>query len=197
MINSLTCYRESSVQFKVLPMRSVKPICAPPRLSEVSTTLPLKQFQCSSDWRWPSLVLSRKIVKRFLCLCRSPGDDSVMSLALCPQVVSQAPQNLRSSETQAARGGYFSRVYNYARSFPHVSSSVKQHWLPSRGRMSIKWKLSEPLVTQKDLHVSTILNPQGLPVSYLSNRSHTVISGIKRLAASQMHTPCSMIIDCV
>ena len=30
--------------------------------SEVSPTLPLKQFQCSTDWRWPSLILLRKIV---------------------------------------------------------------------------------------------------------------------------------------
>ena len=42
-----------------------KAICAPPRLSEVSPALPLKRFQCSSDRRWPSLVLSRKIVKCF------------------------------------------------------------------------------------------------------------------------------------
>ena len=30
--------------------------------SEVSPMSPLKRFQCSSDWRWPFLVLSRKIV---------------------------------------------------------------------------------------------------------------------------------------
>ena len=52
----------SSVQFKMESMRTKKPICAPPRLSYVSPALPLKQFQCLSDWRWPSLVLSRKIV---------------------------------------------------------------------------------------------------------------------------------------
>ena len=55
-------YASNSVQFKMVSMRSEKPICAPPRLSEVSPTLPLKQFHCSSDWRWPSLVLSKKIV---------------------------------------------------------------------------------------------------------------------------------------
>ena len=65
----------SSVQLKMVSMRSEKPICAPPRLSEVSPTLPLKRFQCSSDWRWPSLVLSRKIVWRFLFPRLSlPGD---------------------------------------------------------------------------------------------------------------------------
>ena len=52
----------SSVQFKMVSMRLEKPICAPPRLLEVSPTLPLERLQCSSDWRWPSLVLSRNIV---------------------------------------------------------------------------------------------------------------------------------------
>ena len=42
----------SSFQDVIYALR--KPICAPPRLSEVSPTLPLKRFQCSSDWRWPS-----------------------------------------------------------------------------------------------------------------------------------------------
>ena len=32
----------------------------PVSVSEVSLMLPLKQFQCWSDWRWPCLVLSRK-----------------------------------------------------------------------------------------------------------------------------------------
>ena len=35
--------------------------------------------------------------------------DGVMSLALCPQVVSQAPQHFRSSETQATCEGCFDR----------------------------------------------------------------------------------------
>ena len=57
------CEREktlSSFQFSSRwYLRSEKHICAPARLSEVSPTFPLKQFQCSSDWRWPSLVLLR------------------------------------------------------------------------------------------------------------------------------------------
>ena len=52
------------VHFRMVFMRSKKPICAPPHLSEVSLTLPLK--------RWPSLVLSRKIVERFLSPRLSP-----------------------------------------------------------------------------------------------------------------------------
>ena len=48
------CLQFSSVQGKMVSIRSEKPIWAPPRLSEVSPTLPLKRCQCSSDWRWPS-----------------------------------------------------------------------------------------------------------------------------------------------
>ena len=36
--------KDCSVQFKMVSMCSEKPICAPPRLSEVSSTLPLKRF---------------------------------------------------------------------------------------------------------------------------------------------------------
>ena len=39
----------SSVQLKMVSMRSEKSICALPRLSQVSPALPLKQFQCSSE----------------------------------------------------------------------------------------------------------------------------------------------------
>ena len=42
-----TCLSQfCSVQFQVVSMRSEKPICAPPRLSEVSPTLPFKHLQC-------------------------------------------------------------------------------------------------------------------------------------------------------
>ena len=40
------------VQFKMVSMRSEKPICAPPPLSEVSPMLPLKQFQSSQCWMY-------------------------------------------------------------------------------------------------------------------------------------------------
>ena len=59
----------------MVSMRSEKPICAPPCFSEVSPTSPLKRFQCLSDWRWPSLVLSRTIVYRFLFPRLSPPGD--------------------------------------------------------------------------------------------------------------------------
>ena len=58
---TLTTSAPSSVQFsfgqfKMVSLRSEKPICTPPRLSEVSPASPLKRFQCSSGWRWLSLV---------------------------------------------------------------------------------------------------------------------------------------------
>ena len=37
--------------------------------------LPLKYFQCWSEWRWPFLVLSRKIIDRFIFLRLSPPGD--------------------------------------------------------------------------------------------------------------------------
>ena len=51
-------------------------LCArksPYALHPVAETFPrpLKRFQCSSDWRWPSLVLSRKIFPRLLFSRRS------------------------------------------------------------------------------------------------------------------------------
>ena len=60
------CMSNSLVQFKMVIMCLEKPICTPPRLSEVSPTLPLKRFQCPPGWWWPSLVHSRKIVYHFL-----------------------------------------------------------------------------------------------------------------------------------
>ena len=57
----------SSVQFKTTSIGKAH-MRSPPHLSGVSPMLPLKQFQCWSDWRWPFLILSRKIVEHFLFL---------------------------------------------------------------------------------------------------------------------------------
>ena len=58
-------------------------------------------------FRWLMTVLSRKSISRFLFLCPSPSTiDGVMYLALCPQVMSQAPHHFRSSETQATHAGF-------------------------------------------------------------------------------------------
>ena len=81
-------------------MRSGKSIRAPPSLSELSLVLPLKEFQCWSDWRWSFLVLSRKVVERFLFL---PFLSSRRSMAWCPPLcarVLRATQSFRSSGTK-------------------------------------------------------------------------------------------------
>ena len=49
---------------------ALHPIC-----QKFPPMLPLKQFQSSSDWEWPSLVLSRKIVERFFFPRLSPRGD--------------------------------------------------------------------------------------------------------------------------
>ena len=62
-----------------------------------------------SDWRLPVLILSRNILVRSSTL-HAPllqPINGVMSLALYPQVVSQAPQHFRSSEMQAICEGSF------------------------------------------------------------------------------------------
>ena len=58
--------RFSSVQFMMLSMRSEKPIGVPsiPSLRSFPY-FAFERLQCSSDRRWPSLVLSKKIVQRF------------------------------------------------------------------------------------------------------------------------------------
>ena len=82
-------------------------------------SIPFKQFQCSSDWKWPPLViLIRKSFgwnSFYASLLQTI--DGVMSLALCPQVVSQASQHFRSSQKQATCEGCFARRLS-ARSFP-------------------------------------------------------------------------------
>ena len=49
----------------------------------------------------------------------------VLSLALCPQVVSQAPQHFRSSETQATYDGCFSRQSIDLVIFLHTGTSLQ------------------------------------------------------------------------
>ena len=74
----------SSVQLKMVSVRSEKPICAQLRLSGGSRTLPLKRLHFSSDWRWHSLVLLRKTVERFpLCTPHSCRRSMVRSHWLC------------------------------------------------------------------------------------------------------------------
>ena len=82
-------FRFSSAQFKILSTRSGKCICAQLRFSEVFPVLVLKEFHCSSDWRWLFLVLSRKVVASSAsssCACLLPAIDGEMGLDLCLQV---------------------------------------------------------------------------------------------------------------
>ena len=78
-------------------MRSEKPICAPPRLSEVSPTSPFSSIQgrSSSASSFHGSLLQ--------------AIGGVMSLALCPQVVSQALQRFGSSKKQTTCEGCFAR----------------------------------------------------------------------------------------
>ena len=103
----------SSVQFGsrwYIIMRSEKPICAPPRLSEISATSPLKRFQCLIDDGPLSSFQGRSSSTSSFHACLLQAIDGVMSLALCPQVVSQAPQHFGSSEKQATGEGRFAKI---------------------------------------------------------------------------------------
>ena len=76
-----------------------KPICAQPCLSEVSPTLPLKQFHCRlTDDGPPSSFQGRSSFSFQALLLQAI--DRVVSLVLFPYIVSQVPQYCISSETQ-------------------------------------------------------------------------------------------------
>ena len=102
----------------MVSMRSEKAICAPPCLSEVSPTLPLKCFRCSSDNGPPSSFQGRLSSASSFNASLLQAISGVMSLALCPQVLSQVSQHLRSSEKQANCEGCFAPASLSARSFP-------------------------------------------------------------------------------
>ena len=73
----------------------------------------VRRFLCWSDCRWPFLVLSKQH-RRALPLSTHPSSRQSMACCpcpLCPQLVSQTPQHLRSSETQAICGGRFARHF--------------------------------------------------------------------------------------
>ena len=81
------CFNFIKINLRSLSSRrsSKKSVYALSCLSEVWLFLALKQFQCSSDWRWPSLVLSEKIAPAtpyHASLHRVI--DGVMSLASSP-----------------------------------------------------------------------------------------------------------------
>ena len=98
----------SAVQVKMIYMRSERPICALPRLFDVFPTLPSKQLQCSSDWRWTSLVLSRKVDERFrFPRVSPPGDRWCDILGFVPAGSVPSSSVLKISKTQATYYGCF------------------------------------------------------------------------------------------
>ena len=122
-----------SVQFKMVYMCSEKPTCAPPRLSEVSPTLSftaLTMVPMLCDWRWPSLVLWRKIVKAEASVHASPpGDrwcDVLGFVPACSVSSSSALQIFR--ETSHLWGLLFPPVYllGHFPSLRHVCSQFMQ-----------------------------------------------------------------------
>ena len=72
-----------SVQFKVQSMSSEKPIYAQPCLSEISLTLPLKQFDSSDPFDW--VPLSQVVQMVWLCPFVTRG-----AVWLCPFVTGGA-----------------------------------------------------------------------------------------------------------
>ena len=100
------CPRDLIVRFKMISVHLARPICASPHLSEVSATLPLKQFHCLSDSQWSFHARSLSASSFYTSLLQEV--DEVVALALCLQVVSQVPQHFRDSETQAACDSCFS-----------------------------------------------------------------------------------------
>ena len=92
----------------MVSMRSEKPIYALPRLSDVSPTSPLKRFRCLINDSPLSSFQGRSSSEAPLSTpLSSQVIDGVMSLALCLQVVSQAPQQFRSTEKQTTCEGCF------------------------------------------------------------------------------------------
>ena len=63
--------------------------------------------------------------------------DGVMSLALCPQAVSQTPQHLISSKAQATCGGCFPASVS-ARSFPSTRACPGQYTHSGFGKMDVE-----------------------------------------------------------
>ena len=85
-------FTDSNSSVRMVSVLSEKPICSPSRLPEVSPTLPLKQFQCTSDWRCPLSFFQRKSSSAcsfYASLLQAIDDE--MSLVLCLWVISQAP----------------------------------------------------------------------------------------------------------
>ena len=99
--------------------------------SEVSPSMPLKQFQCHSERHWPvsSLWGGSSSASSFHASFLQ-AVDGVMSLALCLQVASQAPRHFRSSEIQTTCNGCFAHWSVYL--ITSLDSSLSTTVLPTR-----------------------------------------------------------------
>ena len=120
-----------SVQFKMVSMRSEKPICAPPLLSDVSPTAPLKRFfQCSSVL---TMALSRPVKEDRLALrflfprLSSPGDRWCDVFGFVPTGSVSSPSTLHPfREANHLRGLLCPPVYllGHFPSLRHVQGSA-------------------------------------------------------------------------
>ena len=95
----------------MVSLHSKKPRCTPPCLSEVP---PNVAFETGQVFVCLTLALSRPFKEDRLMLplpTHIPSRQSMvlMSVVLCPQVVSQAPQHFRPSEKQGTCEGCFAR----------------------------------------------------------------------------------------
>ena len=101
----------SLVQFKMVSICSEKPICSLPRHSQKfpqrclwnGSRVRLIEISSLSSFQGRSSSASSFHASLLQAI------DGVMSLTLCPQVVSQASQHFRSSEKHAICEGCFSR----------------------------------------------------------------------------------------
>ena len=106
-------------------MRSEMLVCTQPLLPENSQGLPMKQLQIRFRM---ALSLPFKEDRRVLPLCTSQGIKNVISLALCPQVVSDASHHFRSCETQATCDVMVALTANLpARSVPFTQACPGQY----------------------------------------------------------------------
>ena len=85
VLSLLVVVQFSSVQDGIYALE--KTLCAPPRLLEVSPTLPWKRFQYSSIDNGPfSSIQERSSSASFFSISFLQAIDGVMFLALCPRV---------------------------------------------------------------------------------------------------------------
>ena len=104
-------------------------LCTPPRLSEVSPTSPTKLFQCSSDRRWPTLVLSRKIARTQLLRMPTNFIGSLSALLLSVKI--QAPFLLSLPHTTQRMANTSGRGKVHVSVHPELglTPSTARHWL--------------------------------------------------------------------